>query len=142
MWRAQTDLLRRTTQLVNVSLRKPPTPFFGRRCLSKVTDTDKEMEISLQETEIYSPFLCKEMSLKDAPTDVYLVCDTNLVINYTKGKIPGWREYADKVAEHGETYSDSILTNEVSSVFMSTPLYYLCLFHRWRTFVHAGDTTR
>lgn len=74
---------------------------FGRRCLSEVTDTEET-------AEIHSPFLCKEMSLKEAPTDVFLVCDTNLVINYEKKQLPAWCEYADKVAAHGETYIASI----------------------------------
>ena len=48
-------------------------------------------------------------NLRDASTDVYLVCDTNLVIdydhacNYGEGKILGWREYTEKVAARGET---------------------------------------
>ena len=53
-----------------------------------------------------------EQSLHDADPDVYLVCDSNMVIDYAQAceddpeardLISGWRNYADKVAAHGET---------------------------------------
>ena len=78
------------------------TPRFARRCLSsKVAD---ESVKKLQPL----PAGVKQ-NLRDTSTDVYLVCDTNMVIDYDDassrgdGKIAGWREYADKVAARGET---------------------------------------
>ena len=63
------------------------------------------------------PPVDKAQSLLTAPTDVYLVCDTNLVIAYQMGKkntaqlvgdepllepVKGWYKYANKVAAHGD----------------------------------------
>ena len=77
---------------------------FVRRCF-RCFSSQKKIKLDIKE-----PVL-ERQSLHNAPTDVYLVCDTNLIIDYQwavrddpRGKrISGWREYADKVAARGET---------------------------------------
>ena len=75
---------------------------FVRRCFSSYQVADK--------SEKKLPIICEEQSLQDASSDVYLVCDTNLIIDYDLAarndprgqRISGWREYADRVAARGE----------------------------------------
>ena len=75
---------------------------FVRRCFSSKVQARPGLGTQLE-----------EQSLHHAPSDVFLVCDTNLVIDYemackddpgnTHDLVSGWRKYADKVAAHGET---------------------------------------
>ena len=98
MWQVRANL-------VKVSLAKR----FVRRCFSSKVADKSGGKLST---------ICEEQSLHDASTDVYLVCDTNLVIDYDltinddpRGqRISGWREYADKVAARGE-YNNGIYLN-------------------------------
>ena len=63
------------------------------------------------------PPVDQPQSLHTAPSDVYLICDTNLVIAYQMAKdnaarldgdeplnepVKGWYRYANKVAAHGD----------------------------------------